>query len=62
MAFARTRQNLILLSHPHPGPAGTPIMETTANPLEVARRVAFLLDQGVRAKAGTLSDTGTDDG
>ena len=43
------------------GPGGTPIMETPANPLEVARRVAFLLDQGVRAKAGTLSDTGTDD-
>jgi len=28
----------------------------------VARRVAFLLDRGVRAKAGTLSDTYTDDG
>ena len=44
------------------GPGGSPIVETPANPLEVARRVAFLLDQGVRAKAGTLSDTGTDDG
>ena len=41
------------------GPGGSPI-ETPADPLEVARRVAFLLHQGVRAKAGTMSDT--DDG
>jgi len=44
------------------GPGGTPLIETPADPLEVARRVAFLLDQGVRAKAGTMSATDTDDG
>ena len=40
----------------------SPLIEPPADPLDVARRVAFLLDKGVRAKAGTLSDTDTDDG
>ena len=39
------------------GNDGGPLIETPADPLEVARRVAFLLHQGTRAKAGTLSDT-----